>query len=454
MVSRHVAPLRPFAAAALLAFAAACGPWQRVGDASPQSTPGQTLTDILDQTAVFRRMGRLTAAGAIPFVGSVNMLPGPADSSVGVLALSLENRYFGFERAGDGFEARYRVDIVLQRSAGPPIVLAREQTIRVATFQETLRNEESVLFQEPLRLAAGQYHLVVTVTDRRSNGQGRSEADVNIPASRTGSITVPIFVYQVTPRTDPAQPLEAIVNPRGAVSYGSDTLGVYLEGYGIPAGARVPVTVVDSRDSVVRRDTVVFSGTTQLEGHLLKVSPDSAPLGELQVIVGDTARHDRAAALVSFSSSWMITNYDQMAELLRYFGHDDELAAIKKAAPADRPALWRKFWKDTDPNPATPENEAIDAYFTRVAEANRKFTDEGIPGWLTDRGEVYISLGEPDQNIDQSGYNQGRIIRWDYTQQRLTLYFTDPTGFGRFKLTIASRADFERVVDRIQRLGH
>lgn len=444
---------RRIAVIALLA-AAGCGPWQRVGDASPRTTPGQTLTDILDQTAVFRRMGRLTSTGAIPFVGTVSLLPGPGDTSVGVLALSLENRNFGFERAGDAFEAHYHVDIVFQRQAGPPIVVAREQTIRVASFQETLRNEESVLFQEPLRLPAGQYHLIVTVTDRRTNGVGRSEADITIPAPQTGSVTTPIFVYQVTPRTDPAQPLEAIVNPRGAVAYGPDTLGVYLEGYGLPAGARIPVTVVDSRDSVIRRDTVVFSGTTPLEGHLIRLSPDSAPLGELQVVVGDTARHDRATALVSFSNSWMITNYDQMADLLRYFGHDDELAAIKKAAPTDRPALWRKFWKETDPNPATPENEAINAYFTRVAAANLKFTDEGVPGWLTDRGEVYICLGEPDVNIDQSGYNQGRIIRWDYTPQRLTLYFVDPTGFGRFKLTIASRGDFERVLDRIRQLGH
>ncbi|MFI5234757.1 MAG: GWxTD domain-containing protein [Gemmatimonadales bacterium] len=438
----------------LLGSAAGCGQWHRVGDTPPQTSPAQTLTEVLDQTAVFRRLGRLTSSTGIAFVGVVDLLPGPADTAVGVLALSLENRAFSFERQAGGFEARYRVDIVFQRAAGPPIVIGRDQTVRVATFQETLRSDESILFQEPLRLAAGKYHLVVNLTDRRSNVQGRAEADVTIPAASPGSVTPPVFIYEVTPRTDPAEPLKAIINPRGTVAFGADTLGVYIEGYRMPPGARVPVSVVDARDTVLVHDTLVFTGATPIEGRVLKITPDSAPLGELKVIVGDSAQHQQSSAVVSVSTSWIVTNYDQMAELLRYFGHDDELAAIKKAAPADRPALWRKFWKDTDPNPATPENEAIDAYFTRLAEANRRFRDEGVPGWLTDRGEVYIVLGEPDQTLDQSGYNQGRVVRWDYTQARLTLYFLDQTGFGRFRLTIASRADFQRVANRIREMGH
>ncbi|HSC58689.1 MAG TPA: hypothetical protein VLC11_03950, partial [Gemmatimonadales bacterium] len=171
---RQLSPAFRRSAGPLLALclAGACGQWQRVGDTTPRTTPAQTLTDILDQTAVFRRMGRLTSATGIPFVGVVDILPGPADTGVGVVALSLENRYFSFERRGAGFEARYRVDIALQRAGLPPIIIGREQSLRVGSFPETLRNEESVVFQEPLRLAAGTYHLIVTLTDRRNNNQG------------------------------------------------------------------------------------------------------------------------------------------------------------------------------------------------------------------------------------------------------------------------------------------
>lgn len=86
-----------------------------------------------------------------------------------------------------------------------------------------------------------------------------------------------------------------------------------------------------------------------------------------------------------------------------------------------------------------------------MASANLRFRDEGIQGWRTDRGEVLIRMGEPDEVFDQSAQSQGRLILWNYTQYQLALYFADETGFGRFRLTSASRSEFERVVARLQR---
>lgn len=111
----------------------------------------------------------------------------------------------------------------------------------------------------------------------------------------------------------------------------------------------------------------------------------------------------------------------------------------------DRIELWRDFYRRTDPNRQTPENEAIDAYFARVAIANLRFRDEGIPGWRTDRGEVFITFGNPDEAFDASPMNQGRYVRWAYNDLRLIVFFQDVTGFGRFRLTPQSRAEFERI---------
>ena len=56
---------------------------------------------------------------------------------------------------------------------------------------------------------------------------------------------------------------------------------------------------------------------------------------------------------------------------------------------------------------------------------------------MTDRGEVFIGLGSPDEVFDSSSDLQGpaRIIRWTYLGERLVLDFVDDTGFGRFRLT-------------------
>jgi GWxTD domain-containing protein len=143
-----------------------------------------------------------------------------------------------------------------------------------------------------------------------------------------------------------------------------------------------------------------------------------------------------------------------MLDLLRYFGHDNEVSAMRKAPESERARLWREFYAATDPNSVTPENEALNQYFGRIAQANQRFTDEGVPGWRTDRGEVYINLGPPDESIENSpGTTANRILRWGYLNLRLELYFRDESGFGRLRLLPSSRADYERILARIRRQG-
>ncbi|MBW8838840.1 MAG: GWxTD domain-containing protein [Gemmatimonadetes bacterium] len=140
-----------------------------------------------------------------------------------------------------------------------------------------------------------------------------------------------------------------------------------------------------------------------------------------------------------------------MLDLLRYFGQDDRIAALRRAPPSERGRLWREFYTATDPNTATPENEALNQYFSRITGANQRFKDEGVPGWRTDRGEVFIILGPPDESIENTPGTGNRVVRWSYEAYRLDLYFVDETGFGRLRLTAGSRAEFERVMTRVRR---
>jgi hypothetical protein len=75
-----------------------------------------------------------------------------------------------------------------------------------------------------------------------------------------------------------------------------------------------------------------------------------------------------------------------------------------------------------------------------------------VPGWRTDRGEVFINLGPPDESIENSpGTTANRIMKWTYINLRLELFFRDESGFGRLRLVPSSRADYERVVTRLRR---
>jgi hypothetical protein len=146
--------MRRLVLAPVMLAALGCGSWKRVGS-QPEPRPTETLTALLNAQQFYNRLGRLAAAEPMPFVGSVAFAAGGGDSVVAVVGLSLENRAFAFQREGNTFVARYRVALAFAREGAPTVDLAREELVRVATFQETQRADESVLFQQVVRLVPG-----------------------------------------------------------------------------------------------------------------------------------------------------------------------------------------------------------------------------------------------------------------------------------------------------------
>jgi GWxTD domain-containing protein len=430
--------------------AADCGSWRRVGT-KDAPTPADQLTRVVNPNAFYQRLGRLAAGDPLPFIGTVAFAAGPQDSVISVLGLSLENRALSFQRDGNVFVARYRVGVSFQKEGARPVELTREEIVRVPTFKETLRAEESVLFQQILRLTPGSYNVSVTVRDAGSTSESRAQGRYTAPSFHPGSTSAPILAYQATGRGALTDPLSVVLNPRGAVGYGADTLLAYIEGYDFPSAATIPFEVRDEQGDVIYTDSLRFRGGRPVESQVIRLAPDSISLGELELVVGNKPEQRSTSALVSFSQAWIVTNYDEMLDLLRYFGEDARVNAMRKASPAERSRLWREFYADTDPNKITPENEALNQYFGRLSAANARFTDEGVPGWRTDRGEVFITLGPPDESIESTPGTAGRIVRWSYLNYRLALFFQDETGFGRLRLTPGSRAEYERTLNRIRR---
>jgi GWxTD domain-containing protein len=429
-----------------------CGSWKRVGSKDGPA-PAEQLTQLMNVSSFYQRLGRLAAAEPLPFVGTVAFAAGPADSVIAALGLSLENRALAFQREGNLFVARYRVSISFQREGARSVDLTREEIVRVPTFQETLRADESVLFQQILRLTPGTYKVIVTIRDAGSTAESRAQGEYTAPSFSSGTTSAPILAYQATGRGALTDPLSVVLNSRGAVGYGADTLLAYIEGYNFSGPSTVPFQVLDEQQSVVYTDSLRFRGGRPVESQVIRLAPDSISLGELKLVVGTGPAERSVSALVSFSQAWVITNFDEMLDLLRYFGHDAQVSAMRKAPPAERSRLWREFYAETDPNNITPENEALNQYFGRISAANSRFTDEGVAGWRTDRGEVFIALGAPDETIETSPGTAGRVVRWTYLNHRLALFFQDETGFGRLRLTPGSRAEFERTKNRVRRQG-
>ncbi len=96
-------------------------------------------------------------------------------------------------------------------------------------------------------------------------------------------------------------------------------------------------------------------------------------------------------------------------EDVRWIITDEEARAFKNLSnEEERQSFIESFWQRRNPSPDSPENEFRDEHYARIAYANEHFA-AGKPGWLTDRGHIYIAFGKPD-SIDShpSGGNYER----------------------------------------------
>jgi len=109
----------------------------------------------------------------------------------------------------------------------------------------------------------------------------------------------------------------------------------------------------------------------------------------------------------------------------------------------ERDMFIEAFWKHRDPTQATPQNEYKEEHYQKIQYANYHFgRGTPKPGWKTDRGRMYIILGEPndiERYTQESGIYNTEV--WFY--QGLTQYglpagfnvvFFQKDGAGEFKL--------------------
>src|SRR5690606_848578 len=204
----------------------------------------------------------------------------------------------------------------------------------------------------------------------------------------------------------------------------------------------------------------LHGGGSEVRSTVVEIPREPLPLGRLWVELRtppDT-QAIRSPLLVTISDQWMVANFEEVLEFLRYIATDEELDSLSAVSGAERRERWERFWERRDPVPATPINEFREQFFERVRVATEQFGEPGRPGWQTDRGEVFIVLGWPDQAFEQDERlvditSNRRILIWFYERTpggRLELVFEDRAGFGRYELTPSSQSAFRAAANRLR----
>ena len=109
---------------------------------------------------LYRGMGLIAGSGPLAFVASVSFLTAPsADTTLVLLALSMPSRALSFTREGERYVAEYSTRVEVRSGTVMAAEIDARETVRVPTYRETSRTDESIIWQQYLRLAPGRYTL-------------------------------------------------------------------------------------------------------------------------------------------------------------------------------------------------------------------------------------------------------------------------------------------------------
>ncbi|HET9386304.1 MAG TPA: GWxTD domain-containing protein [Gemmatimonadales bacterium] len=369
--------------------------------------------------------------------------------------------------------ARYRVALTVRDSANLELVVDSWTRSIPARLLGTPRG--SSLEHFTFAASPGRYTIEVAVHDSASGRVARTQTPLTAFAGRPAASDVLLVTgMRLATGADTARRagelrkggviLEPAVRPLLTPTQAS--LGYYLEWYrqGFGAGAAAETTAVSVR--VLKPDGTALVTTPaqqvpfEASGGATRGMLDLAglPPGDygLEVVVAgrDTTVARQAPFRMGGFESVALTEpppaadaFETMSEAqldtvyapLIYLMTSDETGIYPSLTVEGKRSYLRRFWAKRDPTAGTARNEEQEAFYARIAEANRRYREGGaaeIPGWRTDRGRIFIKNGPPTEILrrPQAG-NTLPYEAWKYSRDRALKYvFMDLTQFGNYAL--------------------
>lgn len=423
----------------------------------PAGTPAPDVSEL------YREIGLLAGPSPVAFVGKISSFASAfPDTTLVLVSISIPNHALTFTREAERYRAPYEVKLSLNRGDVEAATVNAMEIVRVGSFREVNRTDESIIFQHYFHVQPGTYTISATVRDVGGSRGATQQATVIVPTLGAGRLSTPVLVYEATGRLTLDSAPGLLASPRSSAVFGRDsTVAIYVEAYG--QGTRLPVDFVVRNDKGAQllRDSVTLARRGGLFSGVVSVPISTVGVGIAQVSFTRRDAPDnsvKAPLFVSFGEDIPLMSFEDMLGYLRYFASPGRLNALRTAPPEKRATVWAEFLRATDPIPETPINEDMQAYFGRIQLANSQFRMDRNPGWLSDRGMVFVALGEPDQILERQ-VNQtitttqmgstARIQIWQYRNYNSQLIFYEDTG--KWRLTRPSESEFLALNARRQR---
>lgn len=372
-----------------------------------------------------------------------------------------------------GRVAKFRTVILLRDMSGKVFLDEGWNTVSPVPSDEVLKQRGMVMIDqiEAKSLKPGKYHLTFSITDLLNNKNGSVDTTLDISGysgTKVSNIEMSSVVYEDTAATK-FKKGTMVVKP-WPIRVFPDEVYYYYEGYNLPENTDttnkryIRIAYYSDADPslklLAKKDITSFTGrfsdnggfkVTDLAegGYHLKIQI----IDSTGVLAGEVAnfavkrsplQNIPMAKQVQDEMQAMIADGDGYYDQINYIASSKQYKLYESLDENGKKEFLRRFWKARDPNPATPENEALIEHARRYRFADANFSEKmngGLKGSVTDRGRIYIKYGPPDERDNSVVELQSKPIdTWMYNNG-MKFVFIDKGGFGRYFLVYSKTAD-------------
>lgn len=367
------------------------------------------------------------------------------DSLTLICYAQISNSQLQFIKADSIYQSRYEWTIQIRDKekhlSGSAIVPGSESTL---LFPETTNPK---IFQKQIfrfTLAEGTYQIYLELFDMETRKGITRDDKVTLKPFKdepVGSTEILFFA-----NSECGDPISENLFPRiPAYRAEEDSLLssffiIYTQNPDQPL--RMIYDIVNDNGRTEFTDTLRLDHPRQI-AHVVIPIPREISFGQYEFRMSAQAGTHQAAKSATFSILWAshseyLPGLRQSIDVLAYAMDRDEYDRIRSLPKKEQMQALHEFWAQRDPNPATPENELEDEYYSRVLFANQHFSSSGrnMNGWETDRGRIYITYGPPSdiEHPQTTTLETSKYEIWYYRNIQKRFIFRDPMGTGDYQL--------------------
>lgn len=359
-----------------------------------------------------------------------------------------------FVKTDDNFTAKYSVNLTVYNENREDIIANKiwEETVTATNFVQTSSAKNFNLSLRTFSLEPGKYFVRCIVEDSDSKRNVTSEHTLDVLAFNNAVEVSDLLL--ITELIETPNGKRIVPNISQTVESMDSVIKFYYEAYSdIEQNVDIIYGIKDKNENQNYTHTIskdLQPGANEIYGSL---QYPSFTFGDYEISVRVVNKEDSLLAGIGktfyarvFGMPRSITDLENAIDQLVYIAEASEIEHIEEAESfSSKLDRYLAFWQKKDPTPATKVNEAMLEYYRRIEFANRNFEAYKRPGWQTDMGMVYTSLGPPDYidrhpfAIDSKPYEV-----WDYYNLNRQFVFVDYSGFGDYRLVNRDYRDLNR----------